>query len=124
MLIKGTGKIEKFEIMGSHVHDVVMDSGKDLADMLATYEGERVRVFIFDAGESEDLINYAQEQSEKARKLATEIQDLEIKIKKLTDKDPKGNAIVIMSKAIEMMVKGFQLNTVFEDLKRITESEF
>ncbi|MBS1968680.1 MAG: hypothetical protein JSU04_00140 [Bdellovibrionales bacterium] len=123
MLIKGTGTIEKFEIMGNHVHDVVMDSGKDLADMLATYEGERVRVFIFDAGESEDLINYAQEQSEKAKKLATEIQDLEIKIKKLTDKDPKGNALVIMSKAVEMMVKGFQLNTVFEELKRITESE-
>ena len=129
MLIKGTGKVEKFDVLGVNVYDISMDSGEDLADLLADHEGQRVKVFIFEQGESEDLIKYVQDKGEEAKRISRKIDDIEKRINEMAKQSKKENAgmeqaTAIMSAGIELMVKGIVLQRIFDDLKEITESEF
>ena len=129
MLIKGTGKVEKFDVLGVNVYDISMDSGEDLADLLADHEGQRVKVFIFEQGESEDLIKYVQDKGEEAKRISRQIDDIEKRINEMAKQSKKENAgmeqaTAIMSAGIELMVKGIVLQRIFDDLKEMTESEF
>ena len=123
MLIKGTGKVEKFDVLGVNVYDISMDSGEDLADLLADHEGQRVKVFIFDAGEAEELIEYAEQQGQKAIKLSEEIKALESRVNEMSETDEKGNALSIVQAGVALAVKSMQLNLIFNELAAMVEAE-
>lgn len=123
MLIKGTGKVEKFDVLGVNVYDISMDSGEDLADLLADHEGQRVKVFIFDTGEAEELIEYAEQQGQKAIKLSEEIKALESRVNEMSETDEKGNALSIVQAGVALAVKSMQLNLIFNELAAMVEAD-